>query len=99
MADIVEVQPTNTATHSSVNSGIASVTLLAKDGGRKGAVICNTDANALLVDLTGGTASATRHQYRIVQHGSLEIPYGFTGKVTGVWEGDGTGVASIASLT
>lgn len=98
MAQQVEVSPATTATHSSVNSGIASVTLLAKNTSRKGAVIRNTDANALLVDLTGGTASASRSQYRLAQHGSLEVPYGFTGKITGIWEGDGVGVASIAEL-
>lgn len=98
MAQQVEVSPATTATHSAVDSGVASVTLLAKNTSRKGAIIHNTDANALLVDLTGGTASASRHQYRIIQHGTIEVPFGFTGKITGVWEGDGAGVASIAEL-
>lgn len=86
------------ANHSFVNSGTESVTLLPANLGRNGAVIHNTDANALLIDLTGGTASSARHHYRIVQHGTVEIPYGHNGTVTGIWEGDGSGGAAIAEV-
>jgi hypothetical protein len=62
-------------------------------------VICNQDANALLLDFSGGTASTTRFQERLTQGQSLHLANGFTGLVTGVWEADGTGQADVVEFT
>lgn len=80
---------------SSVNSGTTSVTLLAANSTRNGATIVNTDANTLYIDLTGGTASATRYSYALAQNGWLEVPFGIAGTITGVWAVDGTGAALV----
>ncbi len=89
-----------TNTHSSVNSGASSVTILASNANRKGARIFNTDANALFLDLTGGTAvAATRAQVSIATNIGFDVPAGYTGLITGIWAADGSGVASVCETT
>lgn len=88
-----------TATRTVVPSGVASVTILAANANRKGAVIYNSDANALLLDLSGATAAANRCQARIPQYGSYEVPAGSTGAITGIWEADGAGQADVVEFT
>lgn len=87
------------ATRASVNSGTSSVSILASNANRKGATILNSDANALLLDLSGGTAAATRYQVRLAQYQSYEVGSGYTGAITGIWEADGTGVADVVEFT
>mgnify|MGYP000994358982 CR=1 FL=1 len=88
-----------TPTRGSVNSGTSSVTILASNANRKGATMINTDPNTLLLDLSGGTASATRHQQRLSQYQSYEVPSGYTGAITGIWEADGAGVCDVVEFT
>ncbi len=90
-----------TATRSNVASVTTAggVAILASNASRKGAVIFNSDANALLLDLSGGAAAATRCQVRLVQYTSYEIPAGFTGAITGIWEADGSGQADVVEFT
>lgn len=89
-----------TGTHSSVNSGTSSVTILAANASRKGAIIMNTDANNLFLDFSGGTAvAASRAQKKLGQNESAEVPAGYTGLITGIWAADGAGVASVVEFT
>lgn len=88
-----------TPTRSSVNSGTSSVTILASNANRKGATILNSDANALLLDLSGGTAASTRYQVRLAQYQSYEVGSGYTGAITGIWEADGAGIADVVEFT
>lgn len=88
-----------TGTKSSVNSGVASVTILASNASRKGATITNTDANALYLDLSGGTASSTSYSVAVSSAGYYEVPFGYTGLITGIWAADGTGAALVTELT
>jgi hypothetical protein len=88
-----------TGTKSSVNSGIASVTILLANTSRKGASITNTDANALYIDASGGTASATSYSYKVLTDGVVEIPFGYTGLITGIWAADGAGGAVVVEYT
>lgn len=88
-----------TATRTSVNSSVTSATILASNANRKGATIFNSDANALLLDLSGGTAASTRCQVRLAQYASYEVGSGFTGAVTGIWEADGSGLADVVEFT
>jgi hypothetical protein len=93
------IQKTATGTKSAVGSGIASVTILAANTARKGATITNTDANALYVDLSGGTASATSFTDKVLTDGVLEVPFGYTGLITGIWAADGAGGAVVVEFT
>lgn len=86
------------ATRSSVSSGIVSVAIAAANPDRVGAVITNTDANALYLDMTGGTASATAFTVSVAANGTYEVPYGFTGAITGIWAADGTGAALVTEF-
>lgn len=77
----------------SVNSAATSGTILAANAARKGASISNTDANALYLDLSGGTASATNYSVKVAADGYFEVPFGLTGLITGIWASDGAGAA------
>lgn len=88
-----------TGTRTSVNSGTGSVTILASNASRKGAAITNTDANALYLDMSGGTASSTAYSVKVAADGYFEIPFGYTGLITGIWAADGSGVALVTEFT
>lgn len=89
----------NTATVSSVNSAASSTTILASNTARYGGSVTNTDANALYLLLGGGTASATNYSVKLFTDDYFEIPYGFTGAITGIWAADGSGVALVTEYT
>lgn len=87
-------------THSSVASAAASTSLLAANTRRRGGSIFNTDANALCIRMDGGTATTTTgFNVRLTQNQYFEIPFGYTGAITGIWEVDGAGAANIAEYT
>lgn len=87
------------AAFTSVPSGIGSVTILAANANRKGAAIVNTDANVLYLDLTGGAASNARHAAQVAANGVYQVPFGYTGAITGVWAADGTGAALVTEFS
>lgn len=89
----------STAAFTSVNSGIASVTILAANANRKGAAIVNTDANILYLDLTGGTAATTRYGKALASGEQYEVPFGLTGLITGIWSADGAGAALVTEFS
>lgn len=90
----------NLSAHSTVASAAVSTTILAANSKRKGATIFNTDANALCLDLTGGTATTTtRFHARLAQNTYYEVPFGYTGLITGIWEADGAGAANVCEFT
>ena len=79
--------PTSPATggNTSVNASTTQVTLLAANANRKGATIYNDSTlNALKVSL-GPTASATSFTVVIASSGYYEVPFGYTGVITGIF--------------
>jgi hypothetical protein len=87
-------------TFSTVASAAASTSLLAANSKRKGGSVFNTDANALCIRMDGGTATTTTgFNVRLTQNQYFEIPFGYTGAITGIWEVDGAGAANIAEYT
>lgn len=83
-----------------VPSAAVSTPLLAINLRRKGGSIFNTDANALCIRMDGGTATITTgFNVRLIQNAYFEIPFGYTGAITGIWEVDGAGAANIAEYT
>jgi len=89
----------STAAFTSVNSAASSTTILASNANRKGAVIVNTDANALYLDLTGGTAATTRYATALSTGEEYEVPFGLTGLITGIWAADGSGAALVTEFS
>jgi hypothetical protein len=102
-ADLTETQPVRlsagTATVTTVADTATSTTLLASNANRLGAAIQN-DSSAVLYVKFGTTASATDYTVRMVQYAYYEVPYGYTGRIDGIWASDpGDGAARITELT
>lgn len=89
----------NTGTSTQVASGTGAVTILAANTARYGASVANDDANALYLLLGAGTVSATVYTVKLYTDDFYEVPYGFTGILTGIWAGDGSGSARVTEYT
>lgn len=96
---VVNRQPTSTAAITSVASSTSSVTLLASNTARKGASIQNTSTAILYVLLSSGTATATTsHSVQMASGTYYEIPFGYTGAITGIWA-SANGQANMTEFT
>lgn len=89
----------NTATLSNVSDTNASTTILAANSARVGAMIWNDSTAVLYLKLGGGTASATSCTVKLIADAYYELPYGFTGAITGIWASDASGAARITEIT
>lgn len=86
-----------TGSNSSVAGSTSQVTLLAANANRKGATIYNDSTlNALKISL-GGTTTSTSFTLVIASTGYYEVPYGYTGIITGVFA-SATGAARITEV-
>lgn len=82
----------------SVNSTASSTTILAANGSRRGVTIHNTDSYTLLLKY-GATASASSYSVPIKPDTFWEMPDPvYTGRIDGIWLGDGSGAAIITEL-
>ena len=77
-------------TKSNVTGTGASVTILAANSGRKGAVLFNDSGVSADIDLTGGTASATSCSLAMPDQYVYELPTNphyecYKGAITGIW--------------
>lgn len=82
-----------------VADNAASVTLLASNSSRLGAIIVN-DSSATLYVKYGTTATTTDYTAPLVQGGYHEVPFGYTGRIDGIWASDpGDGAARITELS
>ena len=103
-ADPTESQQTKeiraaTSAVTSVADSASSVTLLAANANRLGAVIFN-DSSAVLFLKLGATASSTSYTVRLTQYTGYEVPFGYTGVIDGIWASDpNDGAARIVELT
>lgn len=93
---VIPVQST-TPVVTSVSASVANQTFLASNADRKGATIQN-DSSAILFLKLGATASPTSYTVRMVSQAYYEVPYGYTGRVDGVWDA-AAGAARITELT
>jgi hypothetical protein len=89
----------NTGTSTQVASQTGAITILAANAARYGATVYNDDANALYLLLGTGTVSATVYTVQVTSGGYYEVPFGFTGILTGLWAADGSGSARVTELT
>lgn len=82
----VSLRSSGKAIQTSVPSNTASVTILAANPARRGASIQNTSTAILYLLLGGGTATATTaHSVQMAANTYFEVPFGFTGAITGIW--------------
>ena len=95
----VVVHKAGTVTTSQVSDTGSTAQLLAANADRLGATITNDSSAALYVKL-GTTASTTDYTVRLVQYAYYEVPFGYTGRIDGIWASDpGDGAARITELT
>lgn len=91
-------QRSDTATLTNVNDSATSVTLLSANTSRLGAMIANDSTESLYVKY-GTTASVTSFSVLISPGGYHEVPFGYTGRIDGIWSADGAGAARMTELT
>lgn len=73
-----------TATPTTVASSIASVAILAANAARKGATVWNASTATLYLDLDTA-ATAADYAAKLDPGGYYEVPFGFTGALSGIW--------------
>lgn len=86
------------ATLTNVNDSATSVTLLSSNSSRMGATIHNDSAEILYVKF-GTTASLTDYTVKMIADAYYEVPFGYTGRLDGIWAANSTGAARITELT
>jgi hypothetical protein len=82
-------------------SSATVVTLFAANANRRGAVIVNTDTNALFIRYgAGATTAAGGWSYQIASGVTWEMPWSmvYTGVISGIWTAAGTGLAEMTEL-
>lgn len=88
-----------TGATTSVASGTGVQTILASNASRIGASVFNDDANVLYLLLGAGTVSSSVYTVQVPSSGYYEVPFGFTGILTGLWGADGSGSARVTEIT
>ena len=82
----VTLRTCSKAVLTTVASSATNVAILASNPGRRGASIVNASTAILYLRLDGGTATVTTgHSVQIPTLGYYEVPYGFTGAISGIW--------------
>lgn len=81
----------------SVAASASNVTLLAANAARRGATIMN-DSTAILYVKFGATASTTSFHVKMAAGSYLEVPFGYTGIIDGIWA-SATGDARVGEFT
>ncbi|MEH2305419.1 hypothetical protein [Nostoc sp.] len=76
------------ATPTSVSASTTMQTLIADNSNRKGATIWNYSNGPLCIDFNN-SVSKTSFAYKISAGGYYEIPFGYTGIVSGIWDDTG----------
>lgn len=91
--------PTSSSAFTSVASSATAVTILAANANRKGASISNTSTAILYLLLATGTATATTsHTVQLASNTYYEVPFGYTGIITGIWA-SANGSANVTEFT
>jgi hypothetical protein len=97
---VVAIAGTSIGTNSSVSASTSAGNLMAANANRRGGIIENNSTSATLYVLMAdsGTVSATVKTCTLLAGGYLEVPFGYKGRITGVWAA-ATGFASVTEFT
>jgi hypothetical protein len=92
--------PTTSSTpvRTSVAGSASSGTILAANGNRRGATIYNDSTAALYLAFGGVGMSSSNFTVKIASSGYYEVPFSYTGVISGVWE-SATGSARVTEVT
>ena len=74
----------STAASTTVASSATSVSLLAANANRQGATVWNSSTATLFLDFDSAATTAD-HALKVDPGGYVEVPFGFTGAISGVW--------------
>lgn len=88
-----------TGTTSAVADAATSTTVLASNAARRGATIWNDSTAVLYLLLGSGTASATNCTVKLIADAFYEVPFGYTGIISGIWASDASGSARVTEFT
>lgn len=81
----VSIVTAPSGSNASVAASTSQVTLLAANTNRKGATVFNDSASSDLKLSLGSTASATSFTIVVAPQGYYEVPFSYTGIITGIW--------------
>lgn len=84
----VNYPTSSSVTPTPVTAATASTSLLSANVNRKGASIWNGGTGTLYVEY-GATASTAAYAFKLDPNGYGEIPFGYTGAVSGIWSATG----------
>jgi hypothetical protein len=87
-----------TGATTSVASSATTVTILAANTARRGATVYNDSTQVLYLLLGAGTASASVYTVQLAANAYNEVPFGFTGALTGLWA-SANGNARVTQIT
>jgi len=94
---VKEIRSSTTAV-TSVAAAAANTTILASNANRLGATVYN-DSNKDLYLKLGSVASTTSFTVKLVRDAYYEVPFHYTGIITGIWDTAPSGNARITELT
>ena len=80
----VTTQPSPAATLTTVPASATSVTVLAANVNRTGASIFNASSKTLFL-AAAASATSTAFTVQIAANGYFEVPFGYTGILSGLW--------------
>jgi hypothetical protein len=90
----------STGTNSSLADNSASVTILASNTARLGATVYNDSSAVLYLLLGAGPATTTNYTCKVASSGYYEVPFNYTGQLTGIWASDpNDGGARVTEIT
>lgn len=93
----VSIPTSNTSTPTSVASSTTSQTIAAANSNRKGLTIWNKSTANLYIDFDS-SASTSDAAVEIAGGGYYEMPFNYTGIVSGIWDAE-NGNAYVRELT
>ena len=93
----VSFSTSNTSVRSNIPASTTSALLLASNPARKGATIWNNSTSNLYIEFVA-TATTTVFAVKISADGYYELPFNYTGSVSGIWDA-ATGLALVRELT
>lgn len=94
----VQQKQPSTGVQTSVASSASSVTILAANSNRFGASLYNDSTQILYLLYSNGTASNTNYSLQIPAGAYWELPFSYTGAITGIWA-SANGNARVTELT
>ncbi|AFY31602.1 hypothetical protein [Calothrix sp. PCC 7507] len=93
----VTTSSSSTSTPTTVSASTSSGSLLSANSNRQGATIWNNSTANLYIEF-GSSASTSAFTAKLSAGGYFEVPYKFTGAISGIWDA-ANGNALIRELT